>query len=199
MFAIRKATELELPALSDLCIRSKAHWGYDKAFIAACRDELTLARSELDTTSLAVGENEGKIVGLAQIATRGATCDLLKLFIEPSEIGNGYGAQLFVWAVSEGRYGGATRMTIEADPDAVPFYRRIGGATHWPRRVRVDSGASTSAFAAFANRRHALTLARTPRSRLRRSLAPQPWHVRRRHKSSTIKYAEKPGPNADNR
>ncbi|MDX1402576.1 MAG: GNAT family N-acetyltransferase, partial [Kiloniellales bacterium] len=52
--------------------------------------------------------------------------DLLKLFVEPDKTGQGYGAALFEWATCEGRRLGASRMTIEADPDAEPFYRKQG-------------------------------------------------------------------------
>ena len=123
---IRPASTSELQALSELCLRSKAYWGYDADFMAACRDELTLTPDELESTSLAVAEQEGTPVGLVQVNVENGVCDLLKLFVEPSEIGNGYGAALFEWAVVEARRLGATRMTIEADPDAEPFYRGRG-------------------------------------------------------------------------
>ena len=39
---IRTPRPDELSSLSDLCFRSKAVWGYDAAFMEACRGELTL-------------------------------------------------------------------------------------------------------------------------------------------------------------
>lgn len=54
-------------------------------------------------------------------------CDLLKLFVEPSEIGNNYGTDLFEWAILEARHLGSTLMTFESDPGAEPFHRS-GGA-----------------------------------------------------------------------
>ena len=126
MFQIRPALETELEALTALCMRSKAHWGYDAAFMEACREELTLSPEDLRSTSHAIAENDGRVVGLVQIEVADGTADLLKLFIEPADIGKGHGARLFDWAVAEARRLGATRMTIEADPDAEPFYRRMG-------------------------------------------------------------------------
>ncbi len=123
---IRDASEAELPALSTLCLRSKAHWGYDEDFMAACREELTLTPADLAGTSLAVGEEAGEVVGLVQVEVEAGDCDLLKLFVEPGRMGRGHGAALFAWAVAEGRRLAARRMTIEADPDAEPFYRRMG-------------------------------------------------------------------------
>jgi GNAT superfamily N-acetyltransferase len=126
MYQIRPATLAELPALSDLCFRSKTYWGYDETFMAACREELTLSASELTNTSIAVAHHGGHLAGMAQIVAEEAICDLLKLFIEPRDIGNGIGKRLFLWAMAEGRHHGATTMTIESDPNAESFYRRMG-------------------------------------------------------------------------
>ena len=40
--SLRPARIEDLEALSALCLRSKAHWGYDAAFMAAWGQELTL-------------------------------------------------------------------------------------------------------------------------------------------------------------
>jgi GNAT superfamily N-acetyltransferase len=123
---LRDARQDELSSLSGLCLRSKAHWGYDAAFIAACRAELTLHSDELETTRLQVAERDGSVVGLAQVKVTGAEADLLKLFVEPALIGAGVGRLLFEWTTAKARQLGAIRMTIEADPDAAPFYERMG-------------------------------------------------------------------------
>lgn len=39
---LRLADVSEREPLTELCIRSKAHWGYDAAFMALCRDALTV-------------------------------------------------------------------------------------------------------------------------------------------------------------
>jgi GNAT superfamily N-acetyltransferase len=116
----------ELPVLSALCVRSKAVWGYDNDFLVACRRELTIEPPDLRSTSIAVAETDGKIVGVAQIKVVGSQADLLKLFVEPTTLRNGVGRTLFVWATDQATSRGANRLVIEADPDAVPFYRRMG-------------------------------------------------------------------------
>ena len=52
--------------------------------------------------------------------------DLLKLFVEPSVLRSGTGKALLAWATDVAKKLGAKRLTIEADPDAAPFYRRMG-------------------------------------------------------------------------
>lgn len=123
---IRNPVVDELPSLSDLCFRSKAVWGYDEAFMEACRSELSFHPRDLQLTCVAVAEDEGRLVGVVQVAVVGDEADLLKLFVEPEELRRGTGSALFAWAADISRKMGAHRMTIHADPDAAPFYRIMG-------------------------------------------------------------------------
>jgi GNAT superfamily N-acetyltransferase len=116
----------ELSSLSELCLRSKALWGYDDAFMRACRNELTLRPDELHTSYLQVAERDAVAVGLAQIKVVGRDADLMKLFVEPDLLGAGIGRLLFGWATARARHLNAVAMSIEADPGAVPFYERMG-------------------------------------------------------------------------
>jgi GNAT superfamily N-acetyltransferase len=123
---LRDARQDEFPGLSELCVRSKAVWGYDAAFMTACRAELTLRPDEFQHTYLQVAERDSTVVGLAQIKVTGRDADLLKLFVEPALLGSGIGRLLFEWATARARGLGAVRMTIEADPGAAAFYERMG-------------------------------------------------------------------------
>ena len=116
----------ELPKLADLCFRSKASWGYDEKFMQACRDELSFVANDFDATRIAVAEHRNNVTGVAQIKVGETGADLLKLFVEPTLLRNGIGRRLFRWAGDEARNMGAVRLVIEADPDAAPFYRRMG-------------------------------------------------------------------------
>jgi GNAT superfamily N-acetyltransferase len=123
---LRDALQNELSSLDELCLRSKAVWGYDDAFMTACRDELTLHPDELRTTHLQVAERDQTIVGLAQVRVAGKQADLMKLFVEPALLRSGVGRLLFAWATAQARRLGAVRMVIEADPGAAAFYERMG-------------------------------------------------------------------------
>ena len=123
---IRPPTVDELSGLSDLCFRSKAIWGYDEEFMKACRGELSLEPRDLELTSIAVAEHGGKPIGVAQLKVVDDEADLLKLFVDPNALRSGTGKALLAWATDVARKLGATRLTIEADPDAAPFYRRMG-------------------------------------------------------------------------
>lgn len=127
MIKLREPRKDELPALSELCLRSKAHWGYDDAFMAACVDELTIQAENLDTCHLHLAEDSQGYIGVAQVLMEeNNTASLDALFIEPARMGCGAGRMLFDWAVVTSRKLGATSMVIEADPSAEPFYLYMG-------------------------------------------------------------------------
>ena len=123
---IRAPTIEELASLSELCLRSKAVWGYNEEFLEACRGELSFDQRDLHLTPIAVAEHSGKLVGVAQVKVIGNQADLLKLFVEPSALRRGVGRTLLAWATNVAREKGATQLVIDSDPGAAPFYRRMG-------------------------------------------------------------------------
>jgi len=127
MISLRIPREDELPALSALCLRSKAHWGYDDAFMAACVEELTLYPNALTTSHLQLAEDQQGTIGVVQVVMIDETTASLEvLYIEPERMGCGAGRVLFDWATKQARELGASSMMIEGDPDAAPFYRHMG-------------------------------------------------------------------------
>ena len=92
----------------------------------ACRGELSFEPRDLELTPIAVAELDGKQIGVAQIRVVDGEADLLKLFVEPKALRSGTGKVLLAWATDVAKKLGAKRLTIEADPDAAPFYRRMG-------------------------------------------------------------------------
>lgn len=125
---LRPARLAELEQLSDLCLRSKAVWGYDEAFLAACRAELTLRPADLSATKVQVAESGGRILGVVQVSVTHDTAHLEKLFVEPASLRSGAGRELFAWARAEARSAGAHTLMIESDPGAAAFYRRMGAS-----------------------------------------------------------------------
>ncbi len=123
---IRPATIDELSGLSDLCFRSKAVWDYDEALMEACRGELSFEPRDLELTPIAVAERDGRTVGVAQVKVVAGEADLAKLFVEPAALRSGVGGALLAWAKRVAREAGAARLTIDSDPGAAAFYRRMG-------------------------------------------------------------------------
>jgi GNAT superfamily N-acetyltransferase len=126
---IRSARVEEAAALSDLCVRSKAVWGYDESFMALARGVLQVGVKQIAAGDVWVATTaDGSLAGIVALAPgeQPDTLDLDKLFVEPRHIRAGFGRALLDHATQEARRRGATRLTILADPYAAPFYERRG-------------------------------------------------------------------------
>lgn len=135
MLTLRCPRADEVAMLTELCLRSKAVWGYNRDFMDACRDELTITPSTLRSSHLKVAEGAGIVIGVAQVTVKGDVAELDKLFIEPTSLRSGAGRALFNWAKDLARATGAATMVVDSDPSASEFYRRMGA---------VDDGVANS-------------------------------------------------------
>jgi len=129
---IRPASVGEARLLSDLALRSKAHWGYDADFLEACRAELTVSEDYIAGAPVFVLEEDGRVVGFYGLREQGSELELLHLFVEPAAIGGGHGKRLWEHAVETAARLGFRQITIESDPYAEAFYLAMGA-----RRVGV--------------------------------------------------------------
>lgn len=127
--SIRPARPGDASSLSDLALRSKAHWGYDAEFLESCRAELTLKDAELAERRTAVAERDGSVVGFTTLEGMPPRGVLGMMFVDPRAIGQGVGRLLFQHAVETAGALGFTRFTIDADPNAEPFYEAMGGVS----------------------------------------------------------------------
>ncbi len=123
----RLARPAEAATITSLAFRSKASNGYDAAFMAACRAELTF-----DADSIARGETwlcedeTGRVLGFFDLRWDGETAEVNALFVEPDCKGRGIGRAL--WEKLEARAAalGARQIGVDSDPAAVPFYLCMG-------------------------------------------------------------------------
>ena len=119
---IRKAEPGEGENLSALCVRSKAHWGYDARFMRLSQASLTISDADIASARVLVAE-QGMVFGVARVEPDG---ELGLMFVDPAAIGRGAGRLLFGAAADLARRLGARVMPILADPNAAPFYERMG-------------------------------------------------------------------------
>ncbi|MEU6038499.1 GNAT family N-acetyltransferase [Actinomadura sp. NPDC047616] len=123
---LRAARPDEAEELTALTMRSKAHWGYDAAFLAACEDELALHREDVVRRRTVVAERDGRVLGLATLEGEPPEGELGLLFVEPDAIGGGVGRRLYRHVLEEAGRLGFERVRIEADPNAEAFYLAMG-------------------------------------------------------------------------
>ena len=135
MISIRPGCPEDAASLTELCLRSKAVWDYDDAFMAACEAELRVTAEIMMASLVIVAELDGHITDMAQLDVRGTVADLEKMFIDPGWLRIGVGRALFDQVLESARQLGATVLFIDADPGAAGFYRRLGA---------VDAGTAAS-------------------------------------------------------
>jgi predicted N-acetyltransferase YhbS len=126
---IRLARIEEASALSELCLRSKAAWGYDEAFMALVRITFEGIQEQVAAGDVWVATGaDGEVAGMVALgpSEQPDTLDLDKLFVEPQRIRSGVGSALVAHAIDEARRRGAKRLTILSDPYAAGFYERNG-------------------------------------------------------------------------
>lgn len=128
----------EAAVLTDLCMRSKAHWGYDDLFMHRSREALTITQEDIAAGWVIVARHKDKLCGVAELspiadpASAAFTkaeltrVELDKLFVDPNFMGQGVGRQLMKAAKALAREHGFTAMEILSDPNAVSFYERMG-------------------------------------------------------------------------
>ncbi len=145
MLAIRKVKPSEAQLISNLAIRSKAHWGYDNEFMLACVDELSHSTEQIadDGFRYYLAQKNQEILGFYKLAKLDQDAALLEaLFIEPCAIGSGVGRSLLEHAKVIAKKCGAVSLEAQSDPYAEPFYLAMGATVI----SRTESGSIAGRF-----------------------------------------------------
>jgi GNAT superfamily N-acetyltransferase len=122
----RRASALDLEALTDLVIRSKASNGYSDEFMQAFTPELIVSPELLRVGEIWVCEVDGNMAGLLHLVSAGEVGELEAMFVDPAYKGKGLGRQMFDYAEMRLRALGAQHVELDADPFAVGFYEAMG-------------------------------------------------------------------------
>lgn len=123
---LRAATAADAPRLTALAHAAKQHWGYPAAWLAQWQSELTITAEEIAASRVFCAVLDDAIVGFGALACADDRCELTHLWVQPEQIGQGIGAQLWHHAVLLARAANARALSIVADPHADGFYQRMG-------------------------------------------------------------------------
>jgi GNAT superfamily N-acetyltransferase len=129
--SIRRAQPADAAVLTSLALASKAVWGYDARFMAACRAELTITPESTARQPTHLIERQGQVLGFYQLRIDGALAEVAQFFIAPAMLRRGLGRRLWAHLDQTARAAGARQL--DSDPHAEAFYlamgmRRIGTA-----------------------------------------------------------------------
>ena len=124
---IVSATKNDHKVLTNLTRLSKAHWGYSAEQLEKWRDELTITAPYIEANEVfKYCLNEQFIIGYyACFYADESTVKLDNLFIHPDYIGKGYGRIMMENFITRVK-GKANKITLDADPNAALFYRKLG-------------------------------------------------------------------------
>ena len=123
---IRRARPDEADELTALATRAKAHWGYDADFMERIRDAMSLSPTDVAGDEVwALEDGTGRVIGYHRVLA-GDPAEVEDLWVEPAAMGAGHGRRLFEHAVAIARSAGASALELDADPNAVGFYERMG-------------------------------------------------------------------------
>ncbi|GAA0773975.1 GNAT family N-acetyltransferase [Roseibium denhamense] len=129
---IRKAKRDDKAALTALSLRSKKSNGYADAFVQMCVEELTVRDEWILTHDFWVAETEGtRPAGCIRLSVEESSesGELETCFVAPELKGQGLGRMLFDVLLERARELGLSRIGLDADPFAEPFYARMGFKT----------------------------------------------------------------------
>jgi len=126
--------------MREIARASKGYWGYDEDRVRRWAASLEFP-ADRDHWVADIG---GTTVAYASLlAPVDGSCVLDDLWVDPPFIGGGIGTFLFERALDRARELGAAALELEAEPDAVGFYERMGAhivghaESSWGRQLPV--------------------------------------------------------------
>jgi ribosomal protein S18 acetylase RimI-like enzyme len=123
---IRPAVESEAAVLSDLVMFAKSHWGYSAETLEQWRPELAVSPTNIRERPTFVAAVGTEIAGFYSLRPSRAAWELDNLWVLPEFMHQGIGRALLTHALATAARGGASEITIDADPNAESFYLECG-------------------------------------------------------------------------
>ena len=121
-----RAGERDAEALTRISFAAKRHWGYPERWIEQWSESLTIPPDVVRRNEVYAAVVEGEMVGFYALVGEGREIGLEHLWVLPEFIGTGVGRALFDHAVRRAVSMNAEVLSIESDPNAEGFYRRMG-------------------------------------------------------------------------
>jgi len=135
---IRRALPEEADRLSDIALSAKRHWGYPERWIAIWRPQLTFSPEYFEENESWAAEVDNQPIAFYTLQDKDKNAWIEDLWVLPEYMGQGVGKRLFLHALSRARQLGYRILQLEADPNAVGFYEKMGMSKIGERHSEVD-------------------------------------------------------------
>ena len=136
---LRKAKLDEGPQLTDLCLRSKSHWGYSQEFLERCRPFLTITNEYIHSWPVIVAERDFQILGFYSLRNVSSENRLDNLWVDQPFIGQGLGKKLIQDSFVTAKKLGWDEYFLASEPKAISFYGKFGGKVIGQIQSRLES------------------------------------------------------------
>ena len=122
---IRRALPDEADALTQIALSAKRHWGYPARWMEIWTPQLTFSLHYFQKNESWVAAVDHPIA-FYTLQVRDGNAWIENLWVLPEQMGQGVGKQLFLHATSRSLELGYKILQLEADPNAVGFYEKMG-------------------------------------------------------------------------
>lgn len=123
---IYRAKPEQAQDLTQIALAAKRHWGYPERWLELWKPQLTFTPEYFEENESWVAETGNSPVAFYTLLQKPETAWIENLWVSPENIGKGVGKQLFSHAVGVSRQRGFGMLQLEADPNAVGFYKAMG-------------------------------------------------------------------------
>ena len=126
MMSIRRARPEEAATLSQIALAAKRHWGYPERWMEIWKPQLTFSPEYFEASESWVAEINNAPIAFYTLLEKDGNAWMDNLWVSPEFIGKGIGKRLLLHALELSRGRGDRKMQLEADPNAVGFYEKMG-------------------------------------------------------------------------
>jgi len=135
---IRRALPDEADRLYQIALTAKRHWGYPERWMEIWKPQLTFSPEYFAENESWTAEIDNNPIAFYTLQYKDGIAWVENLWVLPEYIGRGVGKQLFLHALSRSRELGHKILQLEADPNAVGFYEKMGMSKIGERHSEVD-------------------------------------------------------------
>lgn len=138
MIKIRPVNLEEADVLTQIALAAKRHWGYPERWIEIWTPQLTFSPDYFRSNESWAAVDGNRPIAFYTLLEANETASIENLWVLPEFMGQGVGKQLFLHAISIARERGYKRLQLDADPNALGFYERMGMHKVGERHGEVD-------------------------------------------------------------
>jgi ribosomal protein S18 acetylase RimI-like enzyme len=138
MYSIERVRPEQAQQLSDIAFASKGYWGYPKRWMDLWKPQLTFSPEFFEQYESWAAVEDARLLGFYTLEQRSGNAWLENLWVLPEFMGKGVGKALFLHAIELSRRRGYKTLQLEADPNAVGFYEKMGMYKLRERQYEID-------------------------------------------------------------